>query len=51
MVNVSNADPLVFYGVYPANAGHDYKAIAKEGFIKKVVFDNNNEKNYKIVSV
>jgi glucose-6-phosphate isomerase len=31
MVNTGNED-LIFYVVYPANAGHDYEAIARRGF-------------------
>ena len=49
MVNVSNKEPLIFYGVYPANAGHDYEAIANKGFVKKVIFEKNNEKNYRVI--
>jgi glucose-6-phosphate isomerase len=31
MVNTGDAD-LIFYVVYPANAGHDYDTIARKGF-------------------
>jgi glucose-6-phosphate isomerase len=29
--------PLTYFGVYPANAGHDYGAIAERNFLKMVV--------------
>ena len=32
--------PLVYLGIYPANAGHDYAAIAARGFRKAVVERN-----------
>lgn len=35
-VNIGDED-FVFLAVYPANAGHDYGAIEKHGFIKRVV--------------
>jgi len=34
-VNVSD-EPLVFFAVYPAHAGHDYETIEREGFKKRV---------------
>jgi glucose-6-phosphate isomerase len=49
MVNVSNTEPLKFYGVYPANAGHDYDTIMNKGFRNKVVIDKKSPKNYKII--
>lgn len=36
-VNTSN-EPLVFFVVYPANAGHDYETVEKHGFKKRVFF-------------
>lgn len=30
-------EPLTYFGVYPANAGHDYGAIAERNFLKVVV--------------
>jgi glucose-6-phosphate isomerase len=36
-VNVSATDDLVFFWVYPANAGHDYGSIERQGFRKLVV--------------
>lgn len=39
-VNVSN-EPLVFFAVYPANAGHDYETIEKFGFKKRVFAKND----------
>jgi glucose-6-phosphate isomerase len=35
-VNTGNV-PLVYFGIYPANAGHDYAAIAKKNFSHIVV--------------
>jgi glucose-6-phosphate isomerase len=29
--------PLIYVGVYPAQAGHDYGAIAKDNFVKAVL--------------
>jgi glucose-6-phosphate isomerase, archaeal len=49
MVNVSINEPLSFYGVYPAHAGHDYASIVKDGFHKNVILDRNSKKNFKIV--
>jgi glucose-6-phosphate isomerase len=40
-VNITDK-PLIFFGVYPANAGHDYETIEKEGFIKRVFIRNGN---------
>jgi glucose-6-phosphate isomerase len=34
-VNVGN-DPLVFFAVYPGQAGHDYEAIEASGFARRV---------------
>ena len=36
-VNASAEEDLVFYFVYPGNAGHDYGTIEKQGFRKLVV--------------
>ncbi len=36
-VNVDATDDLVFFWVYPANAGHDYGSIERQGFRKLVV--------------
>ena len=33
----TGAEPLVYIGVYPSNAGHDYGAIAQKNFRKVVV--------------
>jgi glucose-6-phosphate isomerase len=33
-------EPLTYFGIYPANAGHDYGAIAKRNFLKVVVEEN-----------
>lgn len=33
----TGAEPLVYIGVYPSNAGHDYGAIAQKNFRKLVV--------------
>lgn len=38
-VNISS-EPLVFFGIYPAHAGHDYKSIELSGFKKRVFFEN-----------
>ncbi|MCC5836037.1 MAG: cupin domain-containing protein [Opitutales bacterium] len=32
--------PLTYFGVYPANAGHDYGAIGKRNFLKVIVEEN-----------
>lgn len=39
-VNTSS-EPLVFFGIYPAHAGHDYESIEKDGFRKRVFVDQN----------
>ncbi|MFN8442540.1 MAG: glucose-6-phosphate isomerase [Caldilineaceae bacterium] len=36
-VNTSASEDLVFYFVYPGNAGHDYGTIEKQGFRKLIV--------------
>jgi glucose-6-phosphate isomerase len=36
----TGAEPLVYLGIYPANAGHDYGAIAERNFRMKVVEEN-----------
>ncbi len=33
----TGSEPLRYFGVYPADAGHDYGAIAERNFLKKVV--------------
>jgi glucose-6-phosphate isomerase, archaeal len=33
----TGTEPLTYFGVYPANAGHDYGAIARRGFLKILV--------------
>lgn len=33
----TGSEPLVYFGIYPANAGHDYAAIAKKNFSHIVV--------------
>lgn len=33
----TGAEPLVYLGIYPSNAGHDYGAIAKQNFCHVVV--------------
>lgn len=35
-INVG-AEPLVYFGIYPADAGHDYGAIAERNFFKVLV--------------
>ena len=35
-INVGN-EQLVFFAVYPGNAGHDYGTIEREGFSRRVV--------------
>lgn len=49
MVNTSLHDPLIFYGVYPADSGHDYGTITKTGFINKVIYDKDSENGFIIV--
>lgn len=39
-VNVGNS-PLIYLGVYPAEAGHDYGALAKQNFRKVIIAKNN----------
>ncbi|MBC7109014.1 MAG: cupin domain-containing protein [Methanomassiliicoccales archaeon] len=36
MVNIGN-EPLIFFAVYPAQAGHDYERIKEEGFTIRVI--------------
>jgi len=48
MVNTGNS-PLVFYGVYPANAGHDYRSVADRGFAKRVMFDSTSNNGFKVI--
>lgn len=36
-VNVSDSEDLLFFWVYPANAGHNYGAIERQGFRKLIV--------------
>jgi len=33
-------EPLTYFGIYPANAGHDYGTIAERNFLKLVVEEN-----------
>lgn len=33
----TGTEPLVYFGIYPSNAGHDYAAIAKKNFSQLVV--------------
>ncbi len=49
MVNTSLEESLVFYGVYPADSGHDYGTIDKTGFVNKVIFDASAKNNFQIV--
>lgn len=35
--------PLVLYAVFPANSGHDYGKIAKEGFLLRVMRDESGQ--------
>jgi glucose-6-phosphate isomerase len=35
-------DPLIYLGVYPADAGHDYAAVAQRNF-RKVVIERNGQ--------
>ncbi len=39
-VNVGNS-PLIYFGVYPAEAGHDYGALEKQNFRKVIIAKNN----------
>jgi len=43
-VNISD-EPLVFFAVYPAHAGHDYGTIEKTGFLKRV-FSKDGEVSF-----
>lgn len=36
----TGAEPLVYLGIYPSNAGHDYGAIAQRNFRKIIVEEN-----------
>ncbi len=36
-VNTSDSENLVFFWVFPANAGHDYGSIERQGFRKRIV--------------
>jgi len=36
----TGSEPLTYFGIYPANAGHDYGAIAKRNFLKVVAEEN-----------
>jgi glucose-6-phosphate isomerase len=38
----TGTEPLVYIGVYPSNAGHDYGAIAKKNF-RKIVVERNGQ--------
>lgn len=38
----TGSEPLTYFGIYPANAGHDYGAIAKRNFLKVVVEENGH---------
>ncbi len=40
-VCTSRQDDLITFFIYPANAGHDYSTIEKEGFRKLVIEKNN----------
>jgi len=42
VVNTSNDQTLVFFFVYPANAGHDYELIAARGFRKLIVEEDGH---------
>jgi glucose-6-phosphate isomerase len=41
-INISLTDDLVFFFVYPGNAGHDYGSIEKQGF-RKLIVDRDGE--------
>jgi len=49
MVNTSISDPLIFYGIYPADAGHDYQTIVETGFKKKVIYNPDTKRNFSII--
>lgn len=36
----TGSEPLTYFGIYPANAGHDYGAIAERNFLKFLVEEN-----------
>ncbi len=36
----TGSTPLTYFGVYPANAGHDYGAIADRNFLKVLIEEN-----------
>jgi glucose-6-phosphate isomerase len=36
----TGSSPLTYFGVYPANAGHDYGRVAERNFLKILVEDN-----------
>ena len=36
-VNTGTTEDLVFFWVFPANAGHDYGSIERQGFRKRIV--------------
>lgn len=38
----TGSEPLVYIGIYPANAGHDYGAIARKNF-KMIVIEKNGK--------
>jgi glucose-6-phosphate isomerase len=42
LVNTSPDEELVTYFVYPANAGHDYGTIEKQGY-RKLILNQNDE--------
>lgn len=42
-VNISN-ESLIFFGVYPAHAGHDYKTIEETGFLKRIFYKEGEVK-------
>lgn len=43
-VNTSLDEDIVTFFIYPANAGHDYGSIEKQGFRKLVIHDNDQPK-------
>jgi glucose-6-phosphate isomerase, archaeal len=36
----TGSEPLVYFGIYPANAGHDYGALSQRNFLKILVEEN-----------
>lgn len=40
----SGREPLLYLGIYPANAGHDYAALAQQNFNKVVIDDQGSAK-------